>query len=653
MLGLVSKPSGRPPRRSTALAIVVILATGLAAYSNSLAGALVLDDWAGLVANPFITSLRTALSAPPDSTLAGRPVVSLTFAANLVAAGGQPGAAFVRGAHAVNLAIHLAAALALFGVLRRTLASPPLAARFGAFASPLSTVCSVLWVAHPLTTSAVTYVIQRAESLMGLMYLLTLYCAIRAWTTHPRARAAWSALSVACCAAGMGSKEVMVSAPLIVGFHDALFSSVAVRSTTWRQLMRALWRARWPLYAGLAATWLILAALVAASPRPRSAGVGLDGWSSWLYLQTQAAVIVHYLWLVAWPRSLSLDYPVRAAASLAEVLPQMLFLSALAGATAWGVARRSPWSFAGAWVFLVLAPSSSVLPIVTEVAAEHRMYLPLSGILSLAVALSFAAIDRLSGPGGVAARRTAAALSIALALLLSGSCVVLTRQRNADFRSEETLWAATVRLQPRNPRALNNLGAALLRQGRFAEAEASLRSSVALRPDDAESLSNLGAALSGQGRLADGIGFLQRALALSPDFGEARFNLGEALRESGRTAEALAAYRQVLRQAPDSVRTMKRVVALLASDPHDDVRDGRLAVSVAERVLVATNGGDVDAFDLLAAAYAEAGRFEEAVRAGQIAAGQARLAGRNGQAAQIEERVTLYRSGRPYRSAVR
>ena len=653
----------RTARRSLLpFAVMAILAVGLAAYANSLDGALVFDDWPGLVLNPFIRSLRTAVSAPPDSTLAGRPVVSMTFAANLLLAGGETGAAFVRGAHAVNIGIHLAAALALFGVVRRTLRSSVLAARFGPSATTVSMVCSMLWVAHPLTTSAVTYVVQRAESLMGLMYLLTLHAAIRAWTSRPAARSAWSVASVACCAAGMGCKEVMVTAPLLVGLHDALFSEPAARSSSWRQLLKTVWGARWPLYGALAATWLVLFALVASNPRPRSVGVGIGDWSAWLYLKTQAGVIAHYFGLAVWPVRLSMDYAVSPAVSAIEVLPQLLILTACVVATGVGVVRRSSWAFAGAWVFLILAPSSSVLPIVTEVAAEHRMYLPLAGIVSLAVVLGWGVLERLSvrmsaavprRAGATAVRRGGAVLSATIALVLVGSSVVLTRQRNDEFRSEDALWAAAVRHQPGNARAQGNLGAVLVRQRRYAEAEGPLRLSLALRPDDQDTLSNLGAALCGQGRLSEGIPHLERALTLAPDFGEARFNLAEALLQSGRTAEALAAYRQVLEQAPDSVRTMKRLAAILASDPHDDIRDGRLAVSIAEQLLVATNGRDVDAFDLLAAAYAEAGRMEEAVRVGEIAVGVARQSGREDQAREIAERVSLYRSGRPYRQAAR
>jgi tetratricopeptide (TPR) repeat protein len=340
----------------------------------------------------------------------------------------------------------------------------------------------------------------------------------------------------------------------------------------------------------------------------------------------------------------------------------MLILTACVVATGFGVVRRSSWAFAGAWVFLILAPSSSVLPIVTEVAAEHRMYLPLAGIVSLAVVLWWGVLERLSvrmsaamphGAGATGVRRGGAVLSATIVLALVSSSVVLTRQRNDEFRSEDALWAAAVRHQPENARAQGNLGAALVRQRRYAEAEGPLRLSLALRPDDQDTLSNLGAALCGQGRLSEGIPHLERALTLAPDFGEARFNLAEALLQSGRTAEALAAYRQVLEQAPDSVRTMKRLAAILASDPHDDIRDGRLAVSIAEQLLVATNGRDVDAFDLLAAAYAEAGRMEEAVRVGEIAVGVARQSGREDQAREIAERVSLYRSGRPYRQAAR
>ena len=105
---------------------------------------------------------------------------------------------------------------------------------------------------------------------------------------------------------------------------------------------------------------------------------------------TQAEVVAHYLRLAVIPAPLVLDYDWRAASSLAQVAVPGLLLTVLLAATVWGLMRRSPAAFAGAWFFLILAPTSSVLPVVTEVAAEHRMYLPVAGVIALVVLILFA-----------------------------------------------------------------------------------------------------------------------------------------------------------------------------------------------------------------------------------------------------------------------
>src|SRR5262249_26027616 len=155
-----------------------------------------------------------------------------------------------------NLAIHAAAALLLFGIVRRTTRSAAIG-----FASAL------IWAVHPLQTQAVTYVVQRTESLMGLFLLLTLYAAIRAWDAPARARAWWYGLSSAACAFGMATKQTMVGAPVIVLLWDWLFAP----------------RRRWSLYAALAGTWVIVAVLVILAPRPHSVGQ-LGGWTPLTYL---------------------------------------------------------------------------------------------------------------------------------------------------------------------------------------------------------------------------------------------------------------------------------------------------------------------------------------------------------------------------------
>ena len=169
--------------------------------------------------------------------------------------------------HAGNLFIHLSAALVLFGIVRRTLSSPRLHERFGLAAPWLAAAVALLWVVHPLQTAAVTYVVQRVESLMGLFYLLTLYCAIRA---AEGSRAGWwAAAAVASCAAGMATKESMVTAPVVVALWDWLFGARPDGQPS---------RVRWGLLGSLAATWVLLGYPgVAAVPRAvHRSGTGDD-----------------------------------------------------------------------------------------------------------------------------------------------------------------------------------------------------------------------------------------------------------------------------------------------------------------------------------------------------------------------------------------
>jgi len=658
------QPSLRPPRASASVvaSIVLIIAVGLFTYANSFRGLFVLDEKTAIIDNPNIRSLGTAFSAPPEVGLGGRPVVSLSFALNYALAPAEGRDAFTPpppgyppeasqllyrnlwGYHAVNLAIHLLAALALFGIVRRTLGGERLRPTFGTATTPLALAVALLWVAHPLNTSAVTYVAQRVESLMGLFYLASLYCAIRAAgpssapdARPPRGQGLWAIASVAACALGVASKEVTVTLPIVVMLYDAVF----LDSTPAR--MGDIWRRRWPLYAGLAGTWVLLAFLVASAPRAASVGAGL-GWSPWLYLQTQAGVIAHYLRLVCVPWPLVFDYEWPAARSPWEVLPYALPLVALFGMSVWGLVRRHPLGFAGAWLFLILAPSSSVLPIVTEIAAEHRMYLPSAAVITVLVAGAWAL--------GRRRFRMAGAAGMALAVVAVGGCVALSRARNADYQSEEVLWSKTVAERPQNSRALANLGTVLLEQGRAPEAEPLLRRAIGIRPDYAEAQSGLGVALCMQGRLEEGIGHLERAVAIEPGYRDAYRNLGEAFGALGRRGSAARAFREALKTAPKDAGLLKRLAWILATAPEDDVRNGAEALGVA-RLAVEVTGGDALALDALAAAQAETGQFAEAVATAERAIAVAEASGPPALIPELQDRLARYRAGQSFREQPR
>ncbi len=174
-------PAPREPRMRliTAACAAAIVTCGLAAYSNSLRGPFVFDDLSSIVENPSIRSLWPIwpVFSPTGhgSTVQGRPLVNLSLAINY-AVGGTDN---VVGYHVVNMILHMLAGLTLFGVFRRTLVLPSMPDKVRHASTWLALGAALLWLVHPLQTSAVTYVIQRAGVMMGLFYLLTLYCFIR------------------------------------------------------------------------------------------------------------------------------------------------------------------------------------------------------------------------------------------------------------------------------------------------------------------------------------------------------------------------------------------------------------------------------------------------------------------------------------------
>jgi tetratricopeptide (TPR) repeat protein len=672
----IERQAPRRESRSTSTALVALLlaAAAIFAYQTSFAGVFVFDDEFAIQRNPNIRAfwpLTRALSAPPESPVSARPVASLTLAVNYalapvgsreVMAPGGAGAppdvtrrflANVWGYHFVNLALHVLASLAVFGVVRRTLVSDRLRPRFGPASRALAAAVALVWVVHPLTTDAVTYVTQRTEVLMGLFYLVTLYCAIReAEPGIDRARQrAWAAGAITACALGMGSKQTMVTAPFVVFLWDWMFGRPATDAKTASERESDSARAgdsrlRWGLYAGLAATWVVLAAGLAVERWPHSIGMDREGWTPWTYLLTQSGVIVHYLRLSFVPSPLVLDYdgwPM--ARSVLQVAPQFLFLAVLAGGTTVAIVRRAPWGFPAAWCFALLAPSSSVLPLATEIVAERRMYTALVGVVALAVIGSWLMgrrlFDRLE--------RRSVARAVALAAL-AGVVVglaLLTLDRNRDYWSESRIWQDTVEKRPDNPRARLNYSVLLAAEGRYPEAEAHLREALRLKEPVAKAHQNLGSILCSQGRFEEGVPHLERAIALNPELSAAHANLGEAYGALGRRAQAARQFALAVEREPNKPFLLNRLGWLLATSPEDDVRDGARAVEVGERAVRLTGRQDPGSLDTLAAAYAEAGRFEEAAATAREALDVAAGRGRPDRA--LSDRFALYASGRKFR----
>ncbi|MBI5768144.1 MAG: tetratricopeptide repeat protein [Verrucomicrobia bacterium] len=589
----------RPPASPTLAVAAVLAALALAAYANSFSVPFLLDDIRSIVENITIRDLsawRQVLSPPPNVGVGGRPLLNATFALNY-AAGGLA----VRGYHLVNLAIHVLAALALYGLARRTLLTAPLRVRFGRDATLLAGLIAALCLVHPLQTNAVTYVSQRAESLMGLLYFSTLYCFVRGAepeTAESRASRLLSPvplllLSVVSCALGVFVKEVIATAPLLALLYDRTFLAGS---------FRAALRRRWGFYAALAATWLLLpASLAGVSER----GVGSDPEiSSWTYALTQTRAVVDYLRLTFWPHPLVFYRGAEFATSLREVAVPAAALAAIVAGVAVALWRHPALGFAGAWFFVILAPTSSVIPIVNLPVAESRTYLPIAGVIAAVVLALYARFAR-----------AALFVGAGLCLLL----VAVTLRRNHDYRSALTIaadnlaqrpqsaevqaayayacyeagrlpdavthWQTALRLKPTYARAHGNLATAFVTLERWPEAMDHYRAALRLRPDYVEARvnfaallirtdelpaaiahlrlatrlapedplgwQNLGIALARVGDLSAAVTCYERALTLRPEFPEAHNNLANALAALGRRADALRHFATALRLRPD------------------------------------------------------------------------------------------------------
>lgn len=522
---------------------LLLVVAGIVAYHNALRGPFVLDDFTAIPNNESIRRLWppwNALSPPAHSPVTGRPLVNLSLAINY-ALGGLDSTSY----HLVNIAIHVLAALLVFGIVRRTLAAAPrLSHQYRDAASGIATAVALLWVVHPLTTESVDYTIQRTELLMGLFFLLTLYGAIRGFQSGNGWR--WHAAALAAFVLGLGSKEVIVVAPVVVLAYDWLF---------WSNSLKAALRRHRGLYVGFVVVFALFLLLVGT--RLRGAFEGLARrMSPWDYALTQSGAIVHYLRLAVWPHPLAADYdgwPI--ATSLMIVLPYVVFVLSLVALTVWGLVRRRPLAFLGVWFFAILAPTSSFRPLSVEMVAERRMYLPLAAAVVLAVLAGRAVLAEVKAP------RRVGMVAVALLAAILGFA---TMRRNETYRTTLSFWNDVVAKRPDNPRARIWLAKHLREEGKNAEALQHLTTAVELQPRNGEAHYGLGVALASAGRLDEAIEQYRVALRINAKDFRAHNNLGAALRARGDIVGASRHYLEALRINPQYAGAHYNLALVLA-----------------------------------------------------------------------------------------
>lgn len=507
--GMSAPPSS--PRHAIRGAAALLVGAVAAAYANSLGGPFVYDDVQAIAENPSLRKLWPLTDVLfPDLvgglTVSGRPLLNLSFALNYAVSGEA-----VWSYHALNVIIHAGAALLLFGCARRTLE------RFApARALPVAFALALLWALHPLHTESVTYIVQRAESLMGFSYLLAFYCFVRGW----------QAGAVLACAASMATKEVAVTLPVLLLLYDRTFGAGS---------FAAAWRARRGFYLALAASWVLLAVLVASTGGDRGGTMGFAGIGAWCaHAATQFEAVARYVGLGVWPQPLVFDYGLFAVQHTREAIGYALVVVPLLLAAMVSLWRWPAAGFCGAWFFVILAPAS-LTPSKIQVIVEHRTYLSLAGLIALFVLGLEACLGR---------RAIAVAVATALA------CGAMTWRRNQDYRTDETLWRDTIAKRPANALAHGNLAATLGKEGRLDEAIWHAAQAAKLRPDEAMHHYNLGLALAHADHFPEAVRAYAEAVRLAPDEPAMHNNLAAALGRVGEPDAALAHAATAVRLAP-------------------------------------------------------------------------------------------------------
>jgi len=629
------------------LAAAFLAGAAAAVYWNSLHVPFVFDDILAIERNESIRHIwPTAFHPPADTSVSGRPVLNLSFAVNHAISGIRVGSY-----HAGNVLIHILAGLTLFGFIRRTLllksgnrksetGGPDSEA--GADAALVAFAAALLWIVHPLDTESVTYVVQRAESLMGLCYLLTLYCFVRCVELEAEderrksefgdrnslALFAFRFSLFSACLIGMGTKETMASAPVIVLLYDRTFAAGSFREAI---------RRRRVLYAALAATWILVLALTLGT-NSRNGTVGFNaGMKAWDYYLTQFQAIGTYLRLTFWPRGQIFDYGQLAVANPASVIPQAALIAALVGATVWAFIRR-PWAgFFGIWFFAILSPTC-LIPCPRQTTAEHRMYLALAPILALCAVGFYRACGRLKlSP---TARKSA---FLAVVAVLACALGAVSVHRNRVYRTNIELWQDTVAKNPGNAFARNNYANLLLAEGRIEPALAQYEEALRLKGDYPEGHNNHATALADEGRLPEAIAEYREAIRIHPGFyADAHNNLGVALMQVDDVDGALAEFKVVLGRQPENAEVHFNLANALAArgrypeaiamyrraldlgvaipEVHNNLANalahgGRTKEALAEYVIALRMRPNYpDAYNNMGAALADAGRYPEAIR---------------------------------------
>jgi tetratricopeptide (TPR) repeat protein len=645
---------GRQEQRWRApMVCLVLAAVTFAVFGQTLAHEFVdIDDDVYVYDNPMVVrglTLKGILWAFTHVHSANwHPLTWLSHMLDCQLYGLHPG-----GHHLTNVLLHTATVIALFLLLRQMTG-----------ALWRSAFVAAVFAIHPLRVESVAWVAERKDVLSGLFFMLT----IGAYVSY--ARRPWSpvryGLVVLLFAMGLMCKPMLVTLPVVLSLLDYW----PLRRLEQPGKLSRLMLEKLPLLALSAAACVVT--LLAQHGVIRSAG----SLSLPLRFGNALVACMVYPGQMIWPRGLAVLYPYpRHGLPPLELMLAGTLLAGLSAVTVWQ-RQKQPWLLMGwVWYLVMLLPVVGIIQVGIQAHADRYTYLPEIGI--------YVAVTWLAAEWGAKWHTSCVVMGGLMAGVIAMLMVCAWRQ-GAYWKNSKTLWTHTIACTVDNDAAYFNLGVNLYQEGRVDEAISNYEAALQIRPDSAMAHSNLGSALLEKGKVDEAITQFQDALRINPrspnihnNFGTAlyqkgrvneaigefrkalqidpnnagfHFNLARTLVQSGGVADAINQYQTVLQIDPAHVDGQNDLAWLLATCSEASLRNGSTAVKLAEQANHLTGGENPVILHTLAAAFAEAGRFSEAVETAQHAFRLAGAQSRPKLAGALQSEMELYKSGKPCHS---
>lgn len=540
------------------------------------------------------------------------------------------------GHHLTNLLLHAAATVLLFVALQKMTG-----------ALWRNAFVAAVFAIHPLHVESVAWISERKDVLSGVFFMLTLLAYIY-YARKPSSLSRYLPV-VLFFLLGLLSKPMLVTVPFVLLLLDywplqrfnltnqAQYNIGRPSLAGLRAIPLTLIREKIPLFL------LSAASLAIAIFDPfKWNGTDPDFVIHPLVLRVQNAIVSYaiYIWQMFCPRDLAIRYPFPENGLPAWQVFLSLGLLIVITAAAFRERKRRPYLLVGwLWYVGMLLPVIGIVEAGGEAHSDRYTYLPQLGLYLLIAWL----VNDLTKTWRWRRQILGASMcAILLALTLSA------RAQVSYWRTNESLWTHTLAITPDNWHAENNLCGALLAHGKVELARSHAAEALRIRPDYPEAHMNLGVALVRLGRTVEALEEMKKACALRPNSPLTHYNLGSALTVAGRIDEAIPHFSEALRLNPNSLQTLKALGWIRATQPDPADRNADEALQLATRAVQITGSQDPVTLDLLAAALAQAGRFEEAIKVAERAQALAAVQNQPVIARQINEHLDFYRLGLPY-----